>query len=103
MNEISLQSFYFVLKPKFDRLFYHECLRVFQDRLINAEDKNYFERILLEICNRNFKEVELPDQSNANEMPILFGDFMSTSSSMHTKVYEEIKNVSKAKKILQVN
>ena len=24
------------------RLFYHECLRVFHDRLINKEDKSYF-------------------------------------------------------------
>lgn len=32
------------------RLFYHECLRVFHDRLINKEDKSYFYFLMREVC-----------------------------------------------------
>lgn len=31
------------------RLFYHECLRVFHDRLINKEDKSYFYYLMREV------------------------------------------------------
>lgn len=32
------------------RLFYHESMRVFHDRLINMDDKNYFKTLMKEIC-----------------------------------------------------
>ena len=39
------------------RLFCHESLRVFHDRLINQDDKNYFYGILSEMANKHFGEV----------------------------------------------
>lgn len=39
------------------KLFCHEALRVFHDRLINHEDKNYFYNILSEMSNKHFGEV----------------------------------------------
>jgi len=36
------------------RLFCHEALRVFHDRLINSEDKNYFYKIISEMANKHF-------------------------------------------------
>ena len=39
------------------RLFCHEALRVFHDRLINHEDKNYFYSIMSEMANKHFGEV----------------------------------------------
>ena len=38
-------------------LFCHESLRVFHDRLINNEDKNYFYEILAEMASKHFGEV----------------------------------------------
>ena len=39
------------------RLFCHESLRVFHDRLINHEDKNYYYGMLSEMANKHFGEV----------------------------------------------
>jgi len=39
------------------RLFCHEALRVFHDRLISLDDKNSFYVILSEMANRFFGEV----------------------------------------------
>ena len=35
----------------------HESLRVFHDRLINNEDKEYFYNIMVEMANKHFGEV----------------------------------------------
>lgn len=32
------------------RLFYHESMRVFHDRLVNDHDKNYFKTLMEETC-----------------------------------------------------
>lgn len=39
------------------RLFYHESQRVFHDRLINDEDKQYFYSILAEMATKYFSQV----------------------------------------------
>ena len=39
------------------RLFYHESQRVFHDRLINEEDKQYFYSILAEVASKYFTQV----------------------------------------------
>lgn len=39
------------------RLFCHESMRVFHDRLINNEDKMYFYQILADMANKHFGEV----------------------------------------------
>lgn len=39
------------------KLFCHESLRVFHDRLINHEDKNYFYAILAEMASKHWGEV----------------------------------------------
>lgn len=89
------------------RLFYHECLRVFHDRLIDANDKNYFYRLLSNTCYRIFSDevIRLPPQTDEtlNEPPILyFGDFMNFGVSKELRYYEEITNVVKMKEVLQV-
>ena len=40
------------------RLFCHEALRVFHDRLISWEDKHYFCTILAEMANKHFGQVK---------------------------------------------
>lgn len=44
-------------KQQVFRLFCHECQRVFHDRLINREDKTYFNTILSEMSSRYFSMV----------------------------------------------
>jgi hypothetical protein len=41
------------------RLFCHEAQRVFHDRLINDEDKRYFNTILAEMSQKHFSQVGL--------------------------------------------
>lgn len=86
------------------RLFYHECLRVFHDRLINVEDKSYFYFLMREICGRNFGTavLALPDTPIITKPPLLFfGDFMQFGANKEDRIYEEIKNVEKMKSVLQ--
>ncbi len=51
-NTISMRD-----KGCFTRLFYHECSRIFHDRLIDDADRLYFNTILSEIATRYFSEV----------------------------------------------
>lgn len=88
------------------RLFYHECLRVFHDRLIDKIDKNYFYRLLSSTCLRSFGDevIRLPPQSEEITDPpmLFFGDFMSFGASKESRYYEEIINVGRMKEVLQV-
>lgn len=90
--------------PLVCRLFYHECLRVFHDRLINLEDKTYFYHLMKEVCQRIFGTpvIMLPDTVPIREPPLLlFGDFMSQAAK-EDRPYDEIKDIDKLKGILQV-
>ncbi|XP_057658316.1 dynein axonemal heavy chain 6 isoform X1 [Diorhabda carinulata] len=86
------------------RLFYHECLRVFHDRLINIEDKSYFYLLMRDICNRNFGSpvLDLPEGNVIENPPVLlFGDFMQMGAEKANRVYEELRNIDKVKNVLQ--
>lgn len=86
-------------------MFHHECLRVFQDRLTNNEDKSYFDRLLSEIFHRNFGEEALPHTNeNSTNQPsvLLFGDFMG-GVAVQQRIYEEITDIAKARNVLQVD
>ncbi|XP_073976967.1 dynein heavy chain at 16F isoform X2 [Rhodnius prolixus] len=85
------------------RLFYHECMRVFHDRLVDVDDKSYFLRKLSAICNEHFGSyiMELPEEGPITNPPVLlFGDFM-TNAPKEEKIYEEITDLSKLKNVLQ--
>ncbi|XP_076377925.1 dynein heavy chain at 16F [Megalopta genalis] len=86
------------------RLFYHECLRVFHDRLINVEDKSYFYRLLNNICASTFgsEVVRLPDEKVIEKPPaLLFGDFMAFGAPKEHRIYEELTEISKVKRTLE--
>lgn len=79
------------------RLLYHESLRVFQDRLVNDDDKNYFKNILNEIFETNFPTycpIVKPNET------VIFGDFMLFGQAKENRTYEEIKDVDKLKSVL---
>lgn len=86
------------------RLFYHECLRVFHDRLIDNNDKNYFYQLLSHTCSRLFGDEVIPLSSNDTDEPpqLFFGDFMRFGTTNESRIYDEITNIEKIKTILQV-
>ena len=55
------------------RLWYHECCRVFQDRLINNEDREWFNNLLKERMKVDFS---LEYNQVVTVEPVIFGDFM---------------------------
>uniref|UniRef100_A0AAR2LEL7 Dynein, axonemal, heavy chain 1 n=1 Tax=Pygocentrus nattereri TaxID=42514 RepID=A0AAR2LEL7_PYGNA len=67
-------------------LWYHESCRVFQDRLVSAEDRDWFDQLLQQYIQEfgcSFQEV-VPHQ------PLLFGDFMVPGTD--SKVYQLIED-----------
>ncbi|KAG8128294.1 hypothetical protein E2320_015160, partial [Naja naja] len=71
------------------RLWYHESCRVFRDRLVNDEDRNWFDDLM--------KDMMLEWKTSFHEVvpfePLLYGDFMTPGSDV--KVYELIDNKEK--------
>ncbi|CAO2638238.1 Dynein axonemal heavy chain 1 [Lemmus lemmus] len=77
------------------RLWYHENCRVFRDRLVNEEDRKWFDELL---------ETQMEDLGVAFSIvcpfqPILYGDFMSPGSDV--KSYEIITSENKMMQVIQ--
>lgn len=67
------------------RLWYHESCRVFQDRLVNDEDRDWFDDLLKTKMKSDFS-AKVEEVIN-NDL-ILYGDMLSTN--VDSKVYGEI-------------
>ena len=78
------------------KLWMHECLRVFHDRLINEDDKKWFTLMLAEMSTVYFR-VRIEHDEFFYNSKLLFGDLLKLDS---TKNYEEIKDIGKLKSIL---
>ena len=78
----------------FSKLWIHECMRVFADRLINSEDTNWFTQSLHELANRHFR-IGFTHDELFKEQTILYTDIMNLERN-HV-LYEE---VSTRKKLL---
>nr|XP_022908003.1 dynein heavy chain 1, axonemal-like [Onthophagus taurus] len=72
------------------RLWYHENCRVFQDRLINDADRDWFANLLKSKIDQDFKQSS--EEALGPEM-ILFGDFLDPTSDVRN--YMEITNMTK--------
>lgn len=55
------------------RLWAHEALRLFEDRLVLPEEKQWCENLIDEIANRNFPSLS----PKALERPILFSNYLT--------------------------
>uniref|UniRef100_A0A8C3IXY3 Dynein axonemal heavy chain 6 n=1 Tax=Chrysemys picta bellii TaxID=8478 RepID=A0A8C3IXY3_CHRPI len=77
------------------RLFCHECQRVFHDRLINSEDKQYFHSMLSEMASKHFAVPVDPDYFVRK--PIIFGDFLKVTD----RIYEDLTDAEKIISVLQ--
>ncbi len=79
-------------------LFYHETMRVFHDRLINHEDKDYFNGMLAELASKHFgKSIEA---EALRTKPILFGDFMKAGAAPEDRAYMSTNKQKKKSKVM---
>ncbi|XP_018593809.2 dynein heavy chain 6, axonemal [Scleropages formosus] len=81
------------------RLFCHECQRVFHDRLINNEDKMYFNTMLSEMASKYFGFNLEP--SYFVDKPIIFGDFIKIGANKADRIYEDLTDMDKIRSVLQ--
>lgn len=73
--------------PQIVKLWYHESCRVFQDRLINDEDRDWFLNLLKEKMKSNFN---LDYSEVVQNEPVIYGDFMVPNAD--PRIYAEIND-----------
>ncbi|XP_038615472.1 dynein heavy chain 6, axonemal [Tachyglossus aculeatus] len=81
------------------RLFCHECQRVFHDRLINNEDKEYFHTMLSEMASKHFGITVEPEYFVTK--PIIFGDYIKMGADKGDRIYEDLTDMEKIAGVLQ--
>ena len=73
---------------KFIRLWRHEALRIFHDRLISEEDRSIFHDGITEMIGKRFggcMEVALAE-------PILYGDFLKSTDENEPRIYQDLES-----------
>lgn len=73
------------------RLWYHENCRVFRDRLVNEEDRTWFDKLL----ESHMEQWEVAFTKVCPFQPLLYGDFMAPGSDV--KSYELITSEKKVR------
>ena len=87
--------------PVIVRLWIHECLRTFHDRLVNEEDRLWFTKLLVELLSRHFDQSLEHDVLFKTELPLIFGDFIKFGVMLSERVYEEIMDIKKLRGTLE--
>ncbi|KAG9260637.1 dynein heavy chain 1, axonemal [Astyanax mexicanus] len=77
------------------QLWYHESCRVFQDRLVSAEDRDWFDQLL----QQHIKEFGCSFQEVVPHRPLLFGDFMIHGAE--NRVYQLIEDREKLVRVVE--
>ena len=72
------------------KLWTHECSRVFEDRLVNNEDREWFQKLISKTMNTEFS---VESKEMVGEGPLLYGDFMMPNTD--NKNYDEITDMDK--------
>ena len=72
------------------KLWTHECSRVFEDRLVNNEDREWFQQLVKKTMSSEFS---VDSGEILGEGPLLYGDFMMPNTD--NKTYEEITDIEK--------
>jgi dynein heavy chain, axonemal len=71
------------------RLWVHECLRVFHDRLVSDTDRSRFQNIMEGLLQSRLPGLVLPEEV-LRSRPLLFADFALPGVPPSERVYEEI-------------
>ncbi|XP_023309976.1 dynein heavy chain 1, axonemal-like [Anoplophora glabripennis] len=77
------------------RLWYHECCRVFQDRLVNDEDRDWFDSLLRDKIQEHY---DVDPAEALGKGAILFGDFLDPTQD--AAPYIQIKDFAKLEESL---
>ncbi|XP_060621830.2 dynein axonemal heavy chain 1 [Anolis sagrei] len=77
------------------RLWYHESCRVFRDRLVNEEDRTWFD----DLMKNMMLEWEITFDEVVPFQPLLYGDFMVPASDV--KLYEMIDDKEKLMSVIE--
>lgn len=80
------------------RLWAHECLRVFYDRLINDEDRAWFENTLADKVKVHFKADW--NRLRGKHDTIMYGNFMDPRALVERRVYAEIDDREGLKEVM---
>lgn len=83
------------------RLWAHESMRIFHDRLINDQDRHTFKLILCDILKKHL-DISWNPEALAGLSP-LFGDFVRPAVPGMERPYEEITDVTKLQQSLENN
>jgi dynein heavy chain len=83
------------------KLWVHESLRCFHDRLISDIDRNSFKEIVVELLKRHFKSTPITFDELFGEKPVTFGSVMNQEPDSF--VYEEIVNPSNIPNMLDTH
>ena len=82
---------------QYARLWFHECMRVFHDRLINEQDREIFVNIL----KGKFHTFKLKEEEILNIPRVLFGDFMKGIESNEGRMYFQIEDLVKLRTMME--
>ena len=83
----------------FTRLWIHECSRVFNDRLINDEDRGFFREVVSDLLKSKFKVNWNKDELFEGKNSIIFSMLLRLDAE--DKLYEEIQDKNKLFKMLE--
>ncbi|KAL0228525.1 hypothetical protein RCL1_004668 [Eukaryota sp. TZLM3-RCL] len=83
----------------FVRLWCHESMRVFHDRLVSEDDRIWFKKTLLELSKKHLSVFWNYEEVFEAEIPMLFGDVCAPSSS-DIRPYQHINDWEKVLKTL---
>ncbi|KAJ3214893.1 Dynein heavy chain 1, axonemal [Dinochytrium kinnereticum] len=78
------------------RLWVHECMRVFQDRLVDNHDKSWFLGLVKDTM---LDQLQLSWPEVVTNEPLLYGDYMTPGAD--PKVYTEIKDMRRLVKLAE--
>merc|ERR1740130_2085595 len=81
------------------RLWCHESLRVFCDRLIDADDRDYFQHLLADYVKGQFKLPWTYDELFMSENKVVFGDYMRMGVPREDRRYEDVPETNKIPKL----
>ena len=88
----------FTNKNQLMRVWRHECLRVFTDRLINNTDKNFINNNIVQLVEAN---AQSDTTTYVLKDPIIFGDYANALEQGAPRYYEDLQNYTTINEIFQ--